>query len=407
MIRVEKDGTIIATEFNQNIDSAENYYNLSTYYRCWNGGSSNVCSLVSVVNSYGLRIKGQATTNPSAAGYAYVYPYYTTPIGSMLVFSCTIENHHNVATEVSLRIRDGNNSNNLSAVNTYTIQPSEKREVFVKAHTASESTEVTPAFSIYSESSGYVDIEITEISLTKNPVNNANFFKSGEINFMGFNETGCVEGLTKWLPLDNNVDDISESYSSNTPYNISFINGKEGLSASFNGSNSYITLGSPQSTIRSFSMWIKTSSFPQSNMVVFVDYASQSGFGFYSGNRFIVKSGPAATRQRIAEKGNYKDSDWNYIVVTYDSVGVPRVYINGVETTYISDAPNYWTAASGECQIGRRNSGNYFGGQIQHFKLYNRELTPQEVKLEYNTFFSGEVQIDKTKTIYAKVFEEY
>lgn len=222
------------------------------------------------------------------------------------------------------------------------------------------------------------------------------------INYHNFSEVGITENVGTYTTLNGEAKDLSGNNNSLTPSNITYVDDGSGLAANFNGSSSYITLGET-ATIKSYSFWIKTTTFPSTSVVVYVNHSQSVGFGFYNSNYFILTSN--GNSKRIATKGTYTANVWNHIVATYDGSTTPTLYINGVETTYSSN--NYWTTTAGENQLGRRNSGNYFTGQIKNFKTFNRALTAAEVKLDYNTMFKNEVQISNSGIVYAKEFKEF
>lgn len=422
---ITKDGEFLAEHFVENIEPTINYWDFEEYERCWNGGGSTVCGLRSITGKHSMTFIGQASV-ASAAGYAYVYPFYTVPVGKKYTFSCVVENFNAKSSIVGLRIRDGNNGDNLRSNINFTIQPNEKKRIFVTSVSDSVSATITPALSVYSDVDGYINIEITEIQVENKlyptpyingereqdpllPIDfnyreyKANSF--GIVNFEKFNTVGKVDHLINFLVLEENVLDYSGNKFHATANNITYAAGKVNSAALFSGSSSYISLENGGEIVRSFSMWIKTLSFPGSSIVAYVDYDSGAAFGFYSGSKFIVRAGGSGSRQRVANKGNYIDNGWNHIVINYDSSGVPDVYVNGEETTY-DGTTNYWTAGEGENQLGRRNSGNYFIGQIQNFKTFDRELTLEEIRLEYN-FFNKQLQIHESGEVFANDLIEF
>ena len=44
---------------------------------------------------------------------------------------------------------------------------------------------------------------------------------------------------------------------------------------------------------------------------------------------------------------------------------------------------------------------------MKHLKLFSRDLSAEEIKLEYNTMLNNEVQISKEGVLYAKDVIEY
>lgn len=412
---VEENGTVYAKDYLGDVEPTINYYNLDVYERCWNGGSSNVCSLRTKTGPQSFTVKGKATTNPSSSGYAYIYPYYTVPVGKLFTFSCKVKNHHNNTTVVGMRLRDDNNGGNLSSTLSFNISAGEEKYIEVKSTSTNTATRITPAFSIYSDSNGEVDIEITEIQLEEGlkrkgytesfkpelsvPLNiefdDSSITKEGVANFKDFNTVGITDGMIGYWPLIKNSKEYSFFGDDGTDTDMTYDDG-----AIFNGTTSFIDLGVSPEPIKTWTFMMKAP-FTSSTIVVFVNRDSEVGWGFHQ-SKFISKAGVS---KRMAQKGSYSDTEWNHILVTYDNTGLPYVYINGVETTY--NGSNTWTASTGEFKLGKRNSGNHFTGQIKNFKTFNRQLTLEEIKLEYNTMFNNEVQIHKDGILYAKDFKQF
>ena len=90
--------------------------------------------------------------------------------------------------------------------------------------------------------------------------------------------------------------------------------------------------------------------------------------------------------------------------MTYDGSRV-KGYVNSVldvdvaktGALIVSDNPLFigYTTVSGEQAA--------FNGIIDEVKIFNRALTAKEVRLEYNTMFNSEVQVEKNSgTLFAK-----
>ena len=75
-------------------------------------------------------------------------------------------------------------------------------------------------------------------------------------------------------------------------------------------------------------------------------------------------------------------SAWNCLAETYDGT-TDRLYINGVEVGN-SNINNLSIPTSSNLILGKRPSGEIYGGQIAQVKVYNKELTASEVKQNFN-----------------------
>jgi hypothetical protein len=152
--------------------------------------------------------------------------------------------------------------------------------------------------------------------------------------------------------------------------------------------DSYIS-GSPQgdaSQGATVSMWIKLDNAPDAeNWVAFADANSKLGFGFWkSGNTAygVAAANSSTNKRRVLDALVYwKNTDWNHVVVTVDSSGVNRCWINGVEGSY--GDPDYWTHAN-YFTIGcryRTDTGFTLPmhGMIDDFRFYNTCLSEDDV----------------------------
>ncbi|HRN70771.1 MAG TPA: LamG domain-containing protein, partial [Candidatus Woesebacteria bacterium] len=84
--------------------------------------------------------------------------------------------------------------------------------------------------------------------------------------------------------------------------------------------------------------------------------------------------------------------EWVHITGTYDGT-FQRIYVNGTLNARYSQAVGALTGSK-YIQIGMNDKDfvtNAFNGQIDEVKIYNYTLTPEQVKLDYN---SGAVRFE-------------
>ena len=101
-------------------------------------------------------------------------------------------------------------------------------------------------------------------------------------------------------------------------------------------------------------------------------------FGTFNGGWTYVNN-PSLT--------NIQYNQWNHVVATSDGAGNGKVYINGVLRQTNSSFNTSLSITSVPLQIGAYVGGaigGWFNGQIPIVKLYNRELTTNEVYDNYN-----------------------
>jgi hypothetical protein len=202
---------------------------------------------------------------------------------------------------------------------------------------------------------------------------------------------GCIASYN----LDNNVNDIGNTYNginSNVTFNAL---GKFGAAAVFNGSSSYINLGDPTSGITtanySISFWVNTTSTSTSYLI-----SKYLGDGLDSTDIFRVRnlsdgtisfrtstSNPSA--RDITSTSSINNGNWHHILFTVEP-NLSKLYINGTEegssTTGTAKAPS---SISRNVTIGRHDAGdNYFNGSIDQVRIFNDSLTSDEVSKLYN-----------------------
>ena len=201
--------------------------------------------------------------------------------------------------------------------------------------------------------------------------------------------SSSLDGLVGHWKLDGNALDYSLNNNHGTISGATSINdkfGNENKAFNFDGVNDYIKVSMSATNIKALSLWVKVDSIPSDSRIIFVHKPSAIGLGFYQGNSFILKSGSATETSRRSGLGIFKVGEWNYIVINYDSSGIPTIFINGVETdTYLSS--NYWAEAENDMYIARRTIGTNFAGDLDDIRIYNRQLDIEEIGMIYGNEF--------------------
>ena len=163
---------------------------------------------------------------------------------------------------------------------------------------------------------------------------------------------------------------------------VTYVTGKFGKAASFDGSNDYIDLGDTIATsTRAISMWVNADDFSER-------WPFQQGDGqgtenyirFYNTDDIQVRWG------NITQTfSGYSANTWYHIVAQKDENNNANVWINGVEMGS-SGSPSSITV--NKTQIGRRyNNGAYqyyFKGEIDQVRIFDTALTSGEVNSLYN-----------------------
>ena len=153
----------------------------------------------------------------------------------------------------------------------------------------------------------------------------------------------------------------------------------------FNGTNQRVNCGNSsglQITSGSIAAWFNADS---NNSGFRGIIAKQSAWGLFVANNVLVTYdwGAPATRSTNITVGN---NTWNYAVMTFtETVGTPSnnaiIYLNGspLLTTTIKHSNHFVSV-----YVGEANSNQYFSGRISNASIYNRALSPNEVRENYN-----------------------
>lgn len=121
-----------------------------------------------------------------------------------------------------------------------------------------------------------------------------------------------------------------------------------------------------------YSVWCKDPNM--SYKIVFCDGTSKVAFGESSG--FLCSCG--SNSQNKFTKNNWKNSDWNHVVVVRDG-STYKMYINGeAETQY--GAADYWNHSASTITVGgREENAAMWNGNISDFRIYATALDATDV----------------------------
>lgn len=218
-------------------------------------------------------------------------------------------------------------------------------------------------------------------------------------------ELGSV--ATRWSPAPADLGlDTSIIYDSSGYGNNGIITGnlttttsspRYSIATNFDGS-CCISRNCPSAEIKTLSCWCKTSKNKSTTQFMVADSASSMCISFYNGTIIGVFGTTRSTGSKCTLGSEYKENDWNHIVVVKTSDDGQRdIYCNGVKLTPASN--NYWNATTG-FWVGTRDTSqtNPFYGDIVDVRAYATALTENQVKELYNTSMS----IDKNGNIHVR-----
>ncbi len=186
---------------------------------------------------------------------------------------------------------------------------------------------------------------------------------------------------------NGHIADLSGNGNTGYPTNIAtstfYTSGKIGQRVNFNGVNNYVKAFITTPTVVTVSAWV----YPN-NLGTEQHFAEIAPLQFYTTgtNLNCYASGS------VGVKGGLVNRKWNFITVYNDNAGNCTVYLNGVKGTTGTGGSNL---SGSTVFIGRWYSTNSlnFNGLIDDVRIYNRALSPAEIKALYQM---GQETADKS-----------
>jgi len=199
-------------------------------------------------------------------------------------------------------------------------------------------------------------------------------------------------------------------------------------SALFDGTDDYISIGSPTNLDNvfsgggTFSAWIKPIGWGESSSGRIASKSASAnvgGWNFYVGSAgrlgFIVDWDSTDLQFETANSTISSLNAWYHVAVTYNSSAAagtdPKLYINGVHiTSYATSTDSvgsYVTDASSNLQIGNRGSGTdrEFDGNICQVGIWNAALTQAQIQSVMEKTFE-ELTADDKSILGAELFAD-
>src|SRR3989344_5328974 len=167
--------------------------------------------------------------------------------------------------------------------------------------------------------------------------------------------------------------------------------GKIGQATSFDGVNDYVSIPASQNFAMAnmtISMWIKANDFTQWRGLLYIyesaytDYLILRNNG--SGLEFIIEDNDIA--KVSANTPSLSTGSWIHIVFVQDGTNW-KFYLNGSSSTLSGTNSGYSTnhLTVNVVRIGYSSwASEYFSGLIDDVRVYNRALSPDEIKRLYN-----------------------
>ncbi len=191
--------------------------------------------------------------------------------------------------------------------------------------------------------------------------------------------------------FNNNAHDTCGNYSATSITDITYRGGKFNLAASFNGSSSRVNTGyNIPSSLSGFSVsaWVKAASVKTQYIVGDLGTAGAAAASMFyinisSSNELRAGVGGTVS-QVIGSLSGYIDT-WTHIVVTTDSSGNIKGYVDGSELgTATGNALSSNTEDFIIGMFGDTASASTFNGLIDQVRVFQSELSASEVTQLYN-----------------------
>ena len=198
---------------------------------------------------------------------------------------------------------------------------------------------------------------------------------------------------TSWTGSANEVRDVSGNNNHGSRYgNATTGAGKFGNGGTFDGSGDYIQTGNSISMSDGFtvSSWARVGDNTQYNQLgIVATSVVDSNNGFVMEYRDAGSDDWLYLRVGTGSSDNLDFSDecyltWCHYAFTYESNGNVISYVNGKNIGSFQATSNF--DISGRINIGQANDGNdeYFNGNVDETRIYNRPLSGDEVNQLYN-----------------------
>ena len=249
----------------------------------------------------------------------------------------------------------------------------------------------------------YIDLLSRAKTLQLNRTNDAN----GAPTFTGMtianagtpNETTRFRFIKPYAPLrvtggearyefEGGVTDTSGEGNNGAVFGtgVTFVAGKIGQAAQFDGTASYVRIPNPVQTDLSIACWIKTTATGPSG----AQWWSGSGivdgevagpaedFGLaLLGNKVAFGAGNPDTT--VVSTAIVNDGLWHHVCATRSRAGVIALYVDGASQGS-ANGPSWDRFASTLLRLGGRQSGgNFFNGAIDDLRIYNYALPGSNV----------------------------
>jgi hypothetical protein len=235
-------------------------------------------------------------------------------------------------------------------------------------------------------------------------------------SFVPLCSAGIDDGLMAWWKLDGNALDSGPNGNNGTLHGgvtpTADHNGQEGRALQFDGVDGYISV--PDSATlhslnqRTVAMWFRSDPSPELNLPMLVQGNHNQGPDGCERTRefqLFFYPDPGSSGAQLISAGDGKcqnglsgsvpqDHRWHHVVGVVDRLTShsQTIYIDGKRVHVVKDPYSTFNTSSEELRIAWTVEGNGsrykpFSGALDEVRLYNRVLSPTEVKELYESSF--------------------
>lgn len=177
--------------------------------------------------------------------------------------------------------------------------------------------------------------------------------------------------------LDGNATDVTGNYNGNLVAG-SYVAGKFGQAASFNGSSTYMTIGNPvASNIYSFSIWIKPTVVLPSGIGAILG-GSGTTLTYYQHNNgsLLIYNGGSY----LEATNFFQDTNWVHLVAVSNGSNL-LIYRNGALFATLGASITLNSITFGKHPL---YAVEYFNGSLDQIRIFNKVLDSTEANTLYN-----------------------
>lgn len=197
------------------------------------------------------------------------------------------------------------------------------------------------------------------------------------------------------------VYDITGNNNTGTLSAVTWPAGNVGVSTGYNGSSSNIDCGRVTkiegAANLTVSLWCKPSALTQ-NLTICAkwNYSTQGTFGFQqyqsqsAGDiKLFIATSPTDPGTGYGEETTFqplKAGQWNHVLFTFTGGTGATIYVNGKSgaQSRIGSPPSTLTSATADFILGEfQGLGRWWSGSLDNCLVYNRALSPSEIRQLY------------------------